>query len=206
MQNGHDGDPYRQQPPQSDPYTPEDPYAYAEPYADDPYAQGGDYNSTMGYESYPTEDDQVYFEPGAAFEPGSAYDPIPQPAPAEDKRAEVISTSQAINLTTTIASVSTLLSIFLLFADQRSKAVRRFAVQSAGLGICHIAAGLLCYLFAALLGGIPLVGQLLGVLLIMVFIAVTGLVVYLRVRMMLHAYRGMAYVLPVIGQRLRKFE
>ena len=55
----------------------------------------------------------------------------PQDAP------EVISTSQAVNLTSTIASLSALFALFFCFADQRSRAVRRFSVQSVGLGAKH---------------------------------------------------------------------
>ena len=47
----------------------------------------------------------------------------PQDAP------EVISTSQAVNLTSTIASLSALFALFFCFADQRSRAVRRFVRQ-----------------------------------------------------------------------------
>ena len=37
-------------------------------------------------------------------------------------------------------------------------------------------------------------------------IVATVIVIILRVRMALHAYRGEAHVLPVIGQALRRFE
>lgn len=119
---------------------------------------------------------------------------------------EVISTSQAINLTSTIAACSTLAALFLCFADQRSRAVRRFSVQSVGLGVLHLAAGMLCWLLGAILGWIPIVGYLLYLLTLIVIFAVSALAVVLRVKLMLHAYRGEAYVLPAIGEALRRFE
>ncbi len=119
---------------------------------------------------------------------------------------EIISTSQAVNLTGTIASLSILAALFLCFADQRSRAVRRFSVQSVGLGVAQVAVGLVCWLLSAVLGWIPIVGYVFYVLMVVVFIAATALAFVLRVRMMLHAYRGEAYVLPVVGYALRRFE
>lgn len=118
----------------------------------------------------------------------------------------IISTSQAINLTCTLASISALFALFLCFADQRSRAVRRYAVQSTGLGILHLAVGMACWILSAILGMIPVVGYILCILLLIVFIAATGIVAVLRVRLMLHAYRGEAFVLPVVGPTLRRFE
>lgn len=118
----------------------------------------------------------------------------------------VISTSQAINLTSTLASMSTLFALFLCFADQRSKAVRRFSIQSIGLGVIHLGVGMICWILSAILGAIPLVGYVLYIVLLVALAVFTLLVLVLRVRMMLHAYRGIAFVLPVFGQALRKFE
>ena len=119
---------------------------------------------------------------------------------------EVISTSQAVNLTSTIASLSALFALFFCFADQRSRAVRRFSVQSVGLGAIHLLLGMVIWILCEILGWIPLVGSVLRGLLLLVLIVATVIVIILRVRMALHAYRGEAHVLPVIGQALRRFE
>ena len=124
----------------------------------------------------------------------------PQDAP------EVISTSQAVNLTSTIASLSALFALFFCFADQRSRAVRRFSVQSVGLGAIHLLLGMVIWILCEILGWIPLVGSVLRGLLVLVLTVATVIVIILRVRMALHAYRGEAHVLPVIGQALRRFE
>src|SRR5699024_217553 len=102
----------------------------------------------------------------------------------------VIATSQAVNLTSTIASLSALAALFFCFADQRSRAIRRFSVQSVGLGVLHVAFALLVWILSTLLGWIPLVGQGLSILLVIVLCAVTLGVLVLRVRMMFSAYRG----------------
>ena len=119
---------------------------------------------------------------------------------------EIISTSQAVNLTSTIASLSALFALFFCFADQRSRAVRRFSVQSVGLGAIHLLLGMVIWILCEVLGWIPLIGGVLRGLLLLVLTLATILVIVLRVRMALHAYRGEAHVLPVIGQALRRFE
>ncbi len=119
---------------------------------------------------------------------------------------EIISTSQAVNLTSTIASLSALFALFFCFADQRSRAVRRFSVQSVGLGALHLLLGMVVWILCEVLGWIPLIGSVLRGLLLLVLTIATIAVIVLRVRMALHAYRGEAHVLPVIGQALRRFE
>lgn len=119
---------------------------------------------------------------------------------------EIISTSQAVNLTSTIASLSALFALFFCFADQRSRAVRRFSVQSVGLGALHLLLGMVVWILCEVLGWIPLIGSVLRGLLLLVLTIATIAVIVMRVRMALHAYRGEAHVLPVIGQALRRFE
>ena len=124
----------------------------------------------------------------------------------QQEEPEIISTSQAVNLTSTIASLSALFALFFCFADQRSRAVRRFSVQSVGLGAIHLLLGMVIWILCEVLGWIPLIGSVLRGLLLLVLTLATILVIVLRVRMALHAYRGEAHVLPVIGQALRLFE
>ena len=124
----------------------------------------------------------------------------------QQEEPEIISTRQAVNLTSTIASLSALFALFFCFADQRSRAVRRFSVQSVGLGAIHLLLGMVIWILCEVLGWIPLIGGVLRGLLLLVLTLATILVIVLRVRMALHAYRGEAHVLPVIGQALRRFE
>jgi len=119
---------------------------------------------------------------------------------------EIVSTSQAINLTCTLASISSLLALFLCFADQRSRAVRRFAIQSVGFGVIHLGAFAVCWIIDMLLGWVPYLGQWLSLMLTVVMIAVSILFYALRVVMMFHAYRGQAHTLPIFGESLRRFE
>lgn len=164
----------------------------------------------------PYEQDDAYDEQEDTQQ--EMYDPMQQPydenqgnydndpAAQWTDQPEIISTSQAVNLTSTIASFSLLMALFLCFADQRSRAIRRFAVQSIGLGAVHIGIGFACWLVDMLLGWVPLLGRWLHLMLIAIFIAVSILVLSLRVVMMFHAYRGEAYTLPIFGASLRRFE
>ena len=176
-------------------YDPKNPYDNTEVYPE--------FSEPFPYEepSFDSLDPSAYDVPeseGPAYETPEAYAP--------PKAPEIISTSQAINLTCTLASLSLLFGLFLCFADQKSHAVRRYAVQSVGLGALHVGLGLVCLLLSAILGWVPVVGYLFVILLVVVFLAAGVVVLVLRVRLMLHAYRGEAYVLPVIGEKLRRFE
>ena len=124
----------------------------------------------------------------------------------QQEEPEIISTSQAVNLTSTIASLSALFALFFCFADQRSRAVRRFSVQSVGLGAIHLLLGMVIWILCEVLGWIPMICSVLRGLLLVVLTLATILVIVVLVRMALHAYRGEAHVLPVIGQALRRFE
>lgn len=109
-------------------------------------------------------------------------------------------------LTCTLASFSLAFGLFLCFADQYSPAIRRFSVQSVGLGALQVAALLLSWLLGALLGWIPVLGTLVRTVLAILVAAVLVLSVMLRVRMAFRAYRGETYLLPVIGKALTRFE
>ncbi|GHV25836.1 hypothetical protein FACS18948_0130 [Clostridia bacterium] len=124
----------------------------------------------------------------------------------ESESGTVISNNPVVNLTATAASASFLIALFLCFADQRSRTIRRYAVQSVGLGMIWIVFTLVMWIIGALLGVIPFIGGALSLVCwIVVALSALGAAV-LRVRMMFGAYRGLAYKLPLIGETLRRFE
>lgn len=160
-----------------------------------------------GEDTYQEYQDDPSYQDDQEYQDDPAYSEYQAPDPApEASGPEIISTSQAVNLTSTLAALSALAGLFLCFADQRSRAIRRYSIQSVGLGVVHIGTGLICLLLSALLGWIPLLGYLFYLLMWVVFLAISVVIVLLRLRMMLHAYRGEAYVLPVLGETLRRFE
>ena len=177
---------------------------------EDAYPQTGDgedaYGTTDPYGGYEGYDDvRDGKRPGFVDPPeyGRSFEEAPPPP---RQNPTVISTNATINLTCTLCAGCGLFGLFLYFVDRRSRAVRRCAVQSAGL-LCvtvFLSAGLA--VLATLFGMIPLIGGLLGALSWMLMAAVLCGDIYLRVRLMAHAYRGEAYVLPLIGRQCRQFE
>ncbi len=189
---------------------------------------GGQYEEQQYAEQYEDANQQPYADPysgqrarsgNPASEP--AYDPHaygqqeyedyeepvrPARAPRAKPKPTVISTNATINLTSTIGAFSGLFGLFLYFADKKSRAVRRFAVQSAGLFCITAFVTIALALLAALFGFIPLIGLVLGGLIWVAVLALLSWSLYQRVQLMLHAYRGEAYVVPVIGRHFRQFE
>lgn len=168
-----------------------------------------------GYENHDGGD--AYGEP---FDP--SYPPYEQPQnqgyggydePPVQKRPQrprkqyaVISTNATINLTCMVASVSGVLGLFFYFADKRSAAVRRTAVQSAALLITFCFMAALLMIFGGLLGSIPFVGGLFrGLAWVLLAAALIGCCVA-RWHLAYYAYSGQAYIIPLIGKRARQFE
>lgn len=186
-------------------------------YAQEPDAQGG-------YDAYVQEQDaqegwadaEPYAEEQTAYEVDDAvyeqpvyeepYAPFGEPEPEPARRPVILSTNMTVNLTCTLASMLGVFGLFLCFADKRSHAVRRYAVQSTGLMALFLFASLLLWLLAAVLSWIPLLGWIFAAAVNAARVAAVCADIVLRVQMMLHAYRGEAYVLPVWGERLRAFE
>jgi len=164
----------------------------------DPYLEPG-YEPETQQEAY----DDTYAQYPPYDDAQETYDP--QPTEWSDQ-PEIVSTSQAINLTCALASISALLALFLCFADQRSRAVRRFAIQSVGLGAIHIGFFVILRIIDFLLRWVPYLGHWLSLMLTVILIAISILFYALRVVMMYRAYRGEAYTLPVFGGSLRRFE
>lgn len=118
---------------------------------------------------------------------------------------EIIATNRVVLLTCTLAAMMGLFALFLCFAEKRSRAIRHFAVQSTGLMLCNLSAALALLLLGSLLGVIPILGFLIRLICILLYVAVLIVTVFLRVRMMLCAYRGVRCTLPVIGRSLEHY-
>ena len=152
----------------------------------------------------PWQEEPVYEEEPAWDEP--VYEAYEEEAYDEPQQAqELIATNRMVLLTCTLESMMSLFALFLLFAEKKSRAIRAFAAQSVGLAACHLAAALMLALVDAVFGGIPFIGFLMNLVCLLAYIAVLIVAVFLRVRMMLAAWRGVRFTLPVVGRRLEKF-
>ena len=138
------------------------------------------------------------------------YDEAPYEArpegPAHARpQPEVIATNTAIRLTCTLCAMCGLLAIFMCWAEKESRAIRHFAVQSAAVTGLHILCALVLLLISGLLGGIPFLGFLLTMVCWLCYIAVLIVVVVIRARMMLHAWRGIRFMIPGLWRTLERF-
>ena len=162
---------------QEQPY--EEPYAYEEP----------------PYEEIPYE--EPYAEEGYD-EPVRATRMPPQP--------EVIATNTAIRLTCTLCAMCGLLAVFMCWAEKESRAIRYFAVQSTAVSVLHLLGVVMLLLISKLLGGIPFLGFLLTMVCWLLYIALLVVILVVRARMMLHAWRGIRFTLPGLWRMLEQFE
>lgn len=134
------------------------------------------------------------------------YEEVPQ-APYEEEEPfaeepEVMATNGTVKLTCTLAAFCSLLALFFAFADKRSRAIRHFSVQSMGLGAAHILGAAALVFIGGLLGAIPFIGFLITILCWLLYFALLLTCVVLRVRLMLAAYEGIRFSLPLVGERL----
>lgn len=167
------------------------------PYEDAPYGDEGQapYGEAP-YEEPPYEEASYDQE---VYEEESRRGPF-----REEEAQQVIATNSTVKLTCTLASMMSLFALFLCFAEKKSNAIRHFSRQSVGLAAAHLILALVLALLGTLLGVIPFLGFLVNLVCWLCYIAVVIVAVFLRVRMMLFAWRGLKFTLPVIGRRLER--
>ena len=118
---------------------------------------------------------------------------------------EIIATNGTVKLTCTLAAMMSVFALFLCFAEKHSPAIRRFSLQSVALAAGHLLTGLVLAVVGSLLGFIPILGFLVTLVCWLVYIAVLIAVLVVRVRMMLAAYRGEKFRLPLLDSSIERF-
>lgn len=137
------------------------------------------------------------------YEDERYYDADPvEEEPVRESVEEIMATNRMVMLTCTLAAMLPPFALFLFFAEKKSRAMRHFAIQSLALTVCHIALAAVLMVVNAIFGGIPYLGFLLNLTLWIVYIAAAIVMLILRVRMMFFAWRGVRFVLPLIGHHL----
>ena len=168
--------------------APQEPYGDEEPpYEEPPYEE-------------PLYEEAAYEEPydDGYYEPERATRVPPQP--------EVIATNTAIRLTCTLCAMCGLLAVFMCWAEKESRAIRHFAVQSAAVSAMHLFCALALFVISGLLGGIPFLGFLLTMVCWLLYIALLVVIVVIRARMMLHAWRGIRFTIPGLWRLIERFD
>ena len=124
-----------------------------------------------------------------------------EPTPAVPAR-ELLATNTGVRLACTMSAMMGLFALFLCWAEQESRVIRRFSVQSACLTALHAAVGLGALLFGGLLGGIPFVGLMVKLACLLAYIAALILLVVARVKLMQHAWQGVRFTLPATLEKI----
>ena len=140
------------------------------------------------------EEDQVWYDEEPTYE-----------EPRRESVEEIIATNRMVLLSCTIAAMLPPFALFLLFAEKKSRAMRHFALQSVALSACHLLVAAALVLINAVTGGIPYLGFLMNLTLWIVYIAALIVMAVLRIRMMFFAWRGVRFTLPLIGNKLDRF-
>ncbi len=139
-----------------------------------------------------------YGEPASRTE-SEAFSQETQPvAPVRD----LLATNTGVRLACTMAAMMGLFAIFLCYAERESRVIRRFAVQSAALTAVHAAVGAVLLIISSLLGGIPFFGLMVTLLCLLTYISVFVVLLVIRVRLMLHAWRGVRFDLSRTMERM----
>lgn len=120
-------------------------------------------------------------------------------------RPGLLATNTGVRLACTMAAMIGLFGIFLCWAEKESRVIRRFAVQSAALAAAHAIIAAILLLTGLLLGGIPFFGMVIVLGCWLVYIAGLLLILYVRVRLMEHAWQGMRYELPLLENLVTKY-
>ncbi|MBQ2952773.1 MAG: hypothetical protein IJE07_04390 [Clostridia bacterium] len=125
----------------------------------------------------------------------------PEAAPAPAAR-DLMATNTGVRLACTMAAMMGLFALFLCWAEQESRVIRRFSVQSACLTALHVAAGVTALLLSGILGGVPYIGLMVTLLSMLGYIAALVLLVVVRLQLMRHAWQGVGYLLPPALERV----
>ncbi len=122
-----------------------------------------------------------------------------------EENQPLLATNTGVRLACTMAAMLSPFAIFLCWAEKESKAIRRFAVQSAALAVVHLLGAALLGIISLLVGSVPYFGFLMTLLGWLVYIAVAVVAMFLRVKLMERAWHGRRIDLPLIERLIRKY-
>lgn len=136
----------------------------------------------------------------------------PQQAPNRDslpllqeENQPLLATNTGVRLACTMAAMLSAFAIFLCWTEKESRVIRRFAVQSAALAAVHLCGGAVLGIISLAVGSVPYLGFLMTLLGWLIYIATAVVVLYLRVKLMEHAWHGRRFDLPLIERLIHRF-
>ena len=135
---------------------------------------------------------------------------IPQEQPdiltfLPEENQPLLATNTGVRLACTMAAMLSPFAIFLCWAEKESRVIRRFAVQSVALAILHLLGGAMLGIISLLVGSIPYLGFLMRLLGWLIYTAIALVALWLRVKLMEHAWHGRRFDLPLMEKLTRRF-
>ncbi len=122
-----------------------------------------------------------------------------------EENQPLLATNTGVRLACTMAAMFSVFAVFLCWAEKESRVIRRFAVQSAALAAVHLCGGGVLGVISVVVGSVPYFGFLMTLLGWLIYIAVAIAVLFLRVKLMAHAWHGRRFELPLIERLIRRF-
>lgn len=115
----------------------------------------------------------------------------------EEKTRQIVSVDRAERLACALGALCGVTGLFVAFAEEESEAVRRFGVQSSALLAANLACGALAALITLTLGSIPIMGFVIRLMCLLGYVGAAVVLVVIRVRLLLFAWRGVRFRLPL---------
>ena len=122
-----------------------------------------------------------------------------------DDDQPLLATNTGVRLACTMAAMLSSFAIFLCWAERDSRVIRRFGVQSVALLVVHLCGGVLLGVISLLVGSVPYFGFLMSLMGWLIYIAVALVTLFLRVKLMQHAWHGRRFDLPLLEKLIRKY-
>ncbi|MGN1368131.1 MAG: hypothetical protein ACI4WX_04635 [Aristaeellaceae bacterium] len=122
-----------------------------------------------------------------------------------EENQPLLATNTGVRLACTMAAMLGVFAIFLCWAEKESRVIRRFAVQSATLTALHLCGGAVLGVISLVVGQVPYLGFLMTLLGWLIYIAVAIMVLFLRIKLMEHAWHGRRFELPLLEGLIRRF-
>ena len=145
---------------------------------------------------------QREYEPVKTDKPQEPHD-ILTFFPEEDQ--PLLATNTGVRLACTMAAMLSPFALFLCWAENESRVIRRFAVQSVALAALHLLGGAALCIISLLVGSVPYFGFLMTLAGWLIYIAVALVTLFLRVKLMERAWHGRKFDLPLMEKLIGRY-
>lgn len=122
-----------------------------------------------------------------------------------EENQPLLATNTGVRLACTMAAMLSPFAIFLCWAEKESRVIRRFAVQSTVLALLHLLGGAILGIISLLVGSVPYFGFLMRLMGWLIYIAVALVALFLRLKLMEHAWHGRRFDLPLAERFIRRY-